>query len=256
MNTILTDDELKAECRVGFGIDPVLDGNLIAYARAVEAAVLAKLAQQEPVAWHTEDHLTDRSATTYSKEAMQRWKGKGWPVTPLYTRPAPQQADRQRVPEGWRETLMAAQKALHRATLPMTNSADMQKIHAALHQANELLAAALEAPQTEQAAVQACSDERPCIPCYTDNGLCADLAAAPEAPAQTKPCLVKGDCKHGAWCSENYCQEHCQFVKSAQASAVDERAAFEAWWNENGLGPLDFQWEAWQARAALAHKGD
>ena len=43
--------------------------------------------QQEPVAWHTEDHLTDRSATTYSKEMVYRWECKGWPVTPLYTTP-------------------------------------------------------------------------------------------------------------------------------------------------------------------------
>ena len=42
---------------------------------------------QEPVAWHTEDHLTDRSATTYSKDMAYRWECKGWPVTPLYTTP-------------------------------------------------------------------------------------------------------------------------------------------------------------------------
>lgn len=38
----------------------------------------------EPVAWHTEDHLTDRSATTYSKDMMYRWESKGWPITALY----------------------------------------------------------------------------------------------------------------------------------------------------------------------------
>lgn len=43
--------------------------------------------EQEPVAWHTEDHLTDRSATTYSKDMVYRWECKGWPVTPLYTTP-------------------------------------------------------------------------------------------------------------------------------------------------------------------------
>jgi hypothetical protein len=45
-------------------------------------------AQPEPVThpygWHTEDHLTDKSATTYSKEVADRWKAKGWPVTPMY----------------------------------------------------------------------------------------------------------------------------------------------------------------------------
>ena len=40
-----------------------------------------------PVAWHTEDHLTDRSATTYDKNVMYRWQCKGWPITPLYALP-------------------------------------------------------------------------------------------------------------------------------------------------------------------------
>ena len=42
---------------------------------------------QEPLGWHTEDHLTDRSATTYSKEMAYRWECKGWPVTPFYASP-------------------------------------------------------------------------------------------------------------------------------------------------------------------------
>ena len=47
--------------------------------------------EQEPVGWHTEDHLTDRSATTYSKDMAYRWECKGWPVTPLYTSPPAKQ---------------------------------------------------------------------------------------------------------------------------------------------------------------------
>ena len=55
-------------------------------------------AQPEPVThpygWHTEDHLTDKSATTYSKEVADRWKAKGWTVTPMYAasqaQPAPE----------------------------------------------------------------------------------------------------------------------------------------------------------------------
>ena len=47
----------------------------------------------ESVAWHTEDHLTDKSATTYDPEIAKRWRAKGWPVTPLYTHPADQVAD-------------------------------------------------------------------------------------------------------------------------------------------------------------------
>ena len=47
----------------------------------------------EAVAWHTEDQLTDKSATTYDPEVAKRWRAKGWPVTPLYTHPADQVAD-------------------------------------------------------------------------------------------------------------------------------------------------------------------
>lgn len=55
----------------------------------------AKLPSQggEAVAWHTEDHLTDKSATTYDPEVADRWRTKGWPVTPLYTHPADQVAE-------------------------------------------------------------------------------------------------------------------------------------------------------------------
>ena len=41
----------------------------------------------EPVAWYTDDHLMDKSATTYDRTTMDRWKAKGWPVTPMYLSP-------------------------------------------------------------------------------------------------------------------------------------------------------------------------
>lgn len=49
----------------------------------------------EAVAWFTDDHLCDRSATTYCPDVAERWKQKGWPVTPLYAAPQPA------IPEGW-----------------------------------------------------------------------------------------------------------------------------------------------------------
>lgn len=49
----------------------------------------APAVQVEPVGWYTEDHLDDKSATTYNAEVAQRWCAKGWPVTPLYTAPQP-----------------------------------------------------------------------------------------------------------------------------------------------------------------------
>ncbi|WP_423156475.1 hypothetical protein [Stenotrophomonas maltophilia] len=41
------------------------------------------MSEIKPVAWFTEDHLTDRSATTYDTEVVERWQHKGWPVSGL-----------------------------------------------------------------------------------------------------------------------------------------------------------------------------
>ncbi|OAI84894.1 hypothetical protein [Pseudomonas putida] len=41
-------------------------------------------AQLKALAWYTEDHLTDRSATTYNAHLAAIWAGKGWPVNPLF----------------------------------------------------------------------------------------------------------------------------------------------------------------------------
>ena len=46
-------------------------------------------AQAAPLGWYTDDHLADKSATTYSKEVADRWLSKGWPVTPFYAAPSP-----------------------------------------------------------------------------------------------------------------------------------------------------------------------
>lgn len=51
----------------------------------------------EPVAWYTEDHSTDKSATTWSKETAERWKYKGWPVCNLYPAPPIAQINEQLV---------------------------------------------------------------------------------------------------------------------------------------------------------------
>lgn len=67
------------------GIKPEFSYRQVAV--AIEQAVLAKLTEQDPVAWFTEDHLTDRSATTYDPAVRARWEYKGWPVSPLYAHP-------------------------------------------------------------------------------------------------------------------------------------------------------------------------
>jgi len=46
-------------------------------------------AEGEAFGWFTEDHDADKSATTYDPVVADRWRGKGWPVWPLYTHPAP-----------------------------------------------------------------------------------------------------------------------------------------------------------------------
>lgn len=51
--------------------------------------VRAMVAAQSPagvdglrvIGWYTEDHLDDKSATTYSREVADRWLAKGWPIT-------------------------------------------------------------------------------------------------------------------------------------------------------------------------------
>ena len=41
----------------------------------------------EIIGWYTDDHLDDKSATTYSWTVAKRWVEKGWPVSPLYAAP-------------------------------------------------------------------------------------------------------------------------------------------------------------------------
>jgi hypothetical protein len=53
------------------------------------SAAPAPAERVEPFGWFTEDHDTDKSATTYSRIVADRWIAKGWPVAPLYTAPQP-----------------------------------------------------------------------------------------------------------------------------------------------------------------------
>lgn len=64
------------------------------WANALEAIENTRPAQteQRPVGWFTDDHLTDKSATTYDREVADRWRSKGWPVHELFTAPITQTA--------------------------------------------------------------------------------------------------------------------------------------------------------------------
>lgn len=71
---------------------------------------------QEPVAWFTDDHLSDKSATTWDRSVADRWRAKGWTVGALcYAAPtgdngASQPAESKRV-----ELTRAQREALERA---------------------------------------------------------------------------------------------------------------------------------------------
>lgn len=51
------------------------------------ALLAAPVVERQAIGWFTDDHLTDKSATTYDAATAERWKAKGWPVSPLYTFP-------------------------------------------------------------------------------------------------------------------------------------------------------------------------
>ncbi|MDH7550196.1 hypothetical protein [Stenotrophomonas geniculata] len=63
------------------------------HAAELQAVLAARQPVGEPVGWYTEDHLTDRSATTYDRTVADRWRAKGWPVSPLYAAPPAQAVD-------------------------------------------------------------------------------------------------------------------------------------------------------------------
>lgn len=208
MNTILTDDERRA----AWDSAPRLHQDDIA--RAIEAAVLAKLREQEPVAWHTEDHLDDRSATTYSKEAAQRWRDKGWPVTPLYAAPLPAVVQ---VPQG------------RRTAFGMTHVEYLNEVVKWLDSRRERL------------HHEGCSVHEPSARCNCGlhkaltniRAVVNELAAAPEAPAQGDP-LEK----------LTRIQERLGLYDDMPQA---EQAAFEAWVAK--VQPAYWRAEAWQTEA-------
>ena len=331
MNTILTDDEIKAECRVGFGIDPVLDGNLIKFGRAIEAAVLAKLARQEPALlvrcelpqhkgqWMAEDGrrflLSDpapqhadrqrvpankannefnrviQHAITLGSEAasfLRCWNEGNWDgcrefdFEPALPYEIEEQADRQRVPEG--HTLVPVE-ILDRFPEMNPSNYDHDDVCELNAWGVELvLAAAPEAPEQRcpncddtghvhdqtgewrgrckcpagQQAPATAVGQVPQAVAYLDIGAGGYLDIGSELSNEQLQQLPKG--RHmlaivGTFGVDGYTPAATE--APAQASAVDERAAFEAWRRSfSWKRPFDpGEWEAWQARAALAQKG-
>ena len=50
------------------------------------------IGDEKVVAWYTDDHLTDKSATTYDPAVADRWRAKGSPVRALIPQSAYAQA--------------------------------------------------------------------------------------------------------------------------------------------------------------------
>lgn len=111
------------------------------------------LAQQEPVAWANPDNMVDATSSF-------RWINIGPFTQPVYTHPAPQQADRQRVPDGW--------KLVPVEPTPEMLAAVVTSMDEALHGPNAekqyvedwkaMLAAAPEAPAPQPLTVEQISE--------------------------------------------------------------------------------------------------
>lgn len=106
MNTILTDHELCMAMASADSYDP---GNMC---RAVEAAVVAKLAQQAPVA-EIEVNAAPAGGVTATVWSVHLAPG----TYSLHLHPAPQQADRQRQPEAPTDPIRVACISLDGITL-------------------------------------------------------------------------------------------------------------------------------------------
>ncbi|WP_343499205.1 hypothetical protein [Achromobacter denitrificans] len=68
---------------------------------------------KEPVAWFTDDHLTDKSATTWDRTVAERWRAKGWPVQSLYAAPQASEAVRWVVTDDMRAAVRFAPSSAH-----------------------------------------------------------------------------------------------------------------------------------------------
>lgn len=71
----------------GFKVVPITEADSVS--ELGKNITLNSQVKSVPIGWITDDYLTDKSATTYSKEVAERWISKGWGVQPIYTAPQP-----------------------------------------------------------------------------------------------------------------------------------------------------------------------
>ena len=173
-----------------------------------------------------------------------------------------QQADRQRVPDGWKLVPVEPTWEMLEAALDCAAKPSFREAYAAM------LAAAPEAPAQNG---HLADDERVAALCT--------LSYAAGMKAGWNYCASEDN--EGFERSQKSVGEAIRILKAhraaaeapAQASAVDERAAFEAWAKAYGRVFLEVEpklgrngvtyksqftqeaWVGWQARAALAQKG-
>ncbi|HHT0956257.1 hypothetical protein [Enterobacter kobei] len=94
--TVNLPDDLDFDCEYEKGgyspaDEPFLRGRVEGWNLALgKVSRLNGVTGQQPTAWFTDDHKTDKSATTYDSSVALRWKSKGWPITPLYNNPPAQ----------------------------------------------------------------------------------------------------------------------------------------------------------------------
>lgn len=144
---VWTDEQCLQFADVAFRHSPknLPDGVTLQDIRIAAASVFA-IAQEpaapsgEAVAWHTEDHLADKSATTYDPVVRNRWIAKGLPVTPIYA--APQQ------PAGVDEAMPVLTELV--ATLAATGTVTGGRIYFPERQTRELLKKACDALAAKQ----------------------------------------------------------------------------------------------------------
>lgn len=237
MNTILTDDEIATAIAHLYAGPKVLAMALpdeLHSARAVEAAVLAKLARQEPFGYFRAEPFGWIDCAESDEDAV-----------PLYAAPVAQQA-------GVAKVAACVRSPSGEYRISATSDRPMP-VGAALH-----LHAAPVAQQAE-----------PCRPDILERLTYHSLERDDLTLDDCLSYLAKGWYEvHGRTERQLVMQILALLAAApeapAQASAVDERAAFEAWYSQNafnferdpiGSRECGLQWKAWQARAALARKG-
>lgn len=80
--------------------------------------------QADPVGWFTDDHVDDKSATTYTPAVAERWRSKGWPVTPLFTRSDAGEVERLNTVVEQQKNLIASLRAELRESHSITTIPD------------------------------------------------------------------------------------------------------------------------------------